>query len=109
MPEIGIGFGRSFRTYKDIKPVDTTSAFEDIYQAGVNFGTGVVDENTFTLGALYAAKAIRGDTSMYDYDPDYNIFADPQLDQYQDYIGNFMHSNNAEHTKVLIKKFIENE
>jgi len=109
MPEIGIGFGRSFRTYKDIKPVDTTSAFEDIYQAGVNFGTGVVDENTFTLGALYAAKAIRGDTSMYDYDPDYNIFADPQLDQYQDYIGNFMHSNNAEHTKVLIKKFIEKQ
>ncbi len=52
MPEIGIGFGRSFRTYKDIKPVDKTSAFEDIYQAGVNFGTGVVDENTFTLGAL---------------------------------------------------------
>jgi len=109
MPEIGIGFGRSFRTYKDIKPVDRTSAFEDIYQAGVNFGTGVVDENTFTLGALYAAKAVRGDTSMYDYDPDYNIFADPQLDQYQDYIGNFMHSNNAEHTKVLIKKFIEKQ
>ena len=33
MPEIGIGFGRSFRTYKDIKPVDRTSAFEDIYQS----------------------------------------------------------------------------
>jgi len=109
MPEVGIGGGRSFRTYSDIKPVDRTSAFEDIYQAGVNFGTGVIDENTLTLGALYAAKAIRGTTSMYDYDPDYNIFADPQLDQFKDYLGNFMHSNNAEHTKVLIQKFVEKQ
>ena len=47
--------------------------------------------------------------SVYEYDPDYNIFADPQLDNLKDYIGNFMHSNNADHTKELIKKFYDKQ
>ncbi len=109
MPEVGVGGGPSFRTYKDIKPVDRTSGFQDLYQAGVNFGTGVIDENILTLGALHAVKAINSETNVYKYDPDYNIFADPQLDNLKDYIGNFMHSNNADHTKELIKKFYDKQ
>jgi len=109
MPEIGIGAGRNFRSIKDVSPIKKTDLFQDIYKAGVNFGIGVADENSLVLGSLYAAKAIEGTTNIYKYDPNYNIYSDPQLENLRDYIGNFLHSNNAEHTTELIRKFYEKQ
>jgi len=82
MPEIGIGAGRNFRSIKDVSPIKKTDLFQDIYKAGVNFGIGVADENSLVLGSLYAAKAIEGKTNIYKYDPNYNIYSDPQLENF---------------------------
>ena len=109
MPEIDKGTGRSFLTYKEIRPVDENSFLQDFKEAAINLGTGWADENTLGLATLFVTKNIMNENKTYEYDSGYNVFADPQLEGFTNYLGNFIHSNNAEHTKFLLDKFIKKQ
>ena len=111
MPEVTVGRGRSFLTEREIRPVDNTPFFANIKNTAQNLGYGFVDENLLALGTLYAARVLSNEDAAFEYQPEYNIFADPQIvgTELQSYIGNFMHSNNAKHTSDLIKRFKEKQ
>ena len=111
MPEVTVGRGRSFLTEREIGPVDDTPFFANIKNTAQNLGYGFVDENLLALGTLYAARVLSNEDAAFEYKPEYNIFADPQIvgTELQSYIGNFMHSNNAKHTADLIKRFKEKQ
>ena len=111
MPEVTVGRGRSFLTEREIRPVDDTPFFANIKNTAQNLGYGFVDENLLALGTLYAARVLSNEDAAFEYQPEYNIFADPQIvgTELQSYIGNFMHSNNAKHTADLIKRFKEKQ
>ena len=111
MPEVTVGRGRSFLTEREIKPVDDTPFFANIKNTAQNLGYGFIDENLLALGTLYAARVLSNEDAAFEYKPEYNIFADPQIvgTELQSYIGNFMHSNNAKHTADLIKRFKEKQ
>ena len=111
MPEVTVGRGRSFLTEREIGPVDDTPFFANIKNTAQNLGYGFVDENLLALGTLYAARVLSNEDAAFEYQPEYNIFADPQIvgTELQSYIGNFMHSNNAKHTADLIKRFKEKQ
>ena len=111
MPEVTVGRGRSFLTEREIRPVDDTPFFANIKNTAQNLGYGFIDENLLALGTLYAARVLSNEDAAFEYKPEYNIFADPQIvgTELQSYIGNFMHSNNAKHTADLIKRFKEKQ
>ena len=111
MPEVTVGRGRSFLTEREIRPVDDTPFFANIKNTAQNLGYGFIDENLLALGTLYAARVLSNEDAAFEYQPEYNIFADPQIvgTELQSYIGNFMHSNNAKHTADLIKRFKEKQ
>ena len=109
MPEINIGTGRTFLTHREIKPVDETSFLEGFKDAAINIGRGWSDENTLGLATLFVAKNVMNENKDYEYNSEYNVLADPQLEGLTDYLGNFMHSNSAEHTKHLIERFYKKQ
>ena len=49
-----------------------------------------------------------GTNSTYEIDQSYDVFTDPQIIGLEDYIGQFVHSRNKEHTKYLKEEFLKN-
>ena len=111
MPDINTSTGLSYVLPNEIQPRDNMSATDALFDTSKNVWRGFLDENIIALSALYATKYIFNENPTYELDDNYNIFNDPQLRQHglESYIGNFMHSRNAEHTTDLIKRFVEKQ
>ena len=111
MPDINTSTGLSYVLPNEIQPRDNMSATDALFNTSKNVWTGWLDENSPALSVLYATKYIYNENPTYELDDNYNIFNDPQLRQHglESYIGNFMHSRNAEHTTDLIKRFVEKQ
>tara|TARA_R110000744_G_scaffold169062_3_gene286867 strand:- start:54 stop:3314 length:3261 start_codon:yes stop_codon:yes gene_type:complete len=73
-----------------------------------NLGSGIVDENWVAGGIRYIVENIKNERpDIFEVDDSYDPFDDEQLFKYKEYMGNFLHSKNKEHTTYLINRFRE--
>ena len=99
------------QSYFDVNPLKVRNNFtadQNFFGTVNNIRKGFIDENLVFLGGRYIASAIMGTNSTYEIDQSYDVFTDPQLIGLEDYIGQFVHSRNQEHTKYLKEEFLSN-
>ena len=99
------------QSYFDVNPLKVRNKFtadQNFFGTVNNIRKGFIDENLVFLGGRYIASAIMGTNSTYEIDQSYDVFTDPQLIGLEDYIGQFVHSRNKEHTKYLKEEFLSN-
>ena len=99
------------QSYFDVNPLKVRNNFtadQNFFGTVNNITKGFLDENLVTLGGRYIASAIMGTNSTYEIDQSYDVFSDPELIGLEDYIGQFVHSRNKEHTKYLKEEFLNN-
>ena len=99
------------QSYFDVNPLKVRNNFtadQNFFGTVNNIRKGFIDENLVFLGGRYIANAIMGTNSTYEIDQSYDVFTDPQLIGLEDYIGQFVHSRNKEHTKYLKEEFLNN-
>tara|TARA_R110002051_G_scaffold14690_3_gene47120 strand:+ start:18441 stop:21710 length:3270 start_codon:yes stop_codon:yes gene_type:complete len=73
-----------------------------------NLGRGILDDNWVLGGVRRIVENIKNERpDIYEVDDRYDPYHDDQLFKYKEYMGNFLHSKNKEHTTYLINRFKE--